>query len=175
MSSVSFKIAKFCISFFAFFGSISIARAWDVDMSRRKTDFDRIEDKQRGPASQDVKDSYLNVASLVEPLLPVQDVVVLSTENGFVPDRIYLRRGQNYRINLVNINDQKRNTSFILDDFAESHATPYGVTKSFEIKPQKMGEYVFHSPETSYRGRVIVVDPAPRAPATAAKNIEVKP
>jgi hypothetical protein len=175
VSSVSFKIAKFCISFFAFFGSISVVKAWDVDMSRRKTDFDRIVDKQRLPASVDVKDSYLGLAALVEPMLPVQDLVLLSTENGFVPDKIYLRRGQNYRINLVNINDQKRNTSFILDDFAENHATPYGVNKSFEIKPQKMGEYVFHSPETSFRGRVIVVDPAPRTPASASRSQDVKP
>ncbi|MFN9067295.1 MAG: cupredoxin domain-containing protein, partial [Bdellovibrionales bacterium] len=175
MSSVSFKIVKYCISLFAFFGSVSIAKAWEVDLSRRKTDFDRIEDRQRGPASQDVKDSFLSVASIIEPMLPVQDVVVLATAEGFVPDKVYLRRGQNYRINLVNINDQKRNTSFILDDFAESHATPYGVNKSFEIKPQKMGEYVFHSPETTYRGRIVVVDPAPRAPASAAKSIKVKP
>ena len=174
MNSVSFKIAKLCISFFAFFGSVAV-KAWDVDLSRRKTDFERIEDKQRLPANVDVKDNFLNVSALIDPMLPVQDVVVLSTENGFVPDKIHLRRGQSYRINLVNINDQKRNTSFILDDFAENHATPYGVNKSFEIKPQKVGEYVFHSPETSFRGRVIVVDPAPRAPASAANVKEVKP
>lgn len=174
MSSVSFKIAKLCISFFAFFGSISIAKAWDVDLSRRKTDFDRIEDRKRSPASVDVKDSVLGLSALVEPMLPVQDVVIMNTATGFVPDTLHLRRGQNYRLHVVNINEQKRNVSFILDDFAESHATPYATEKSFEIKPQKIGEFIFHSPETSYRGRLVVVDPAPRAPASSSQR-DIKP
>ena len=143
------------------------AWGWEVDMSRRQTDFDRIEDRTRKPASVDVTETILNLQKWVEPALPVQDVVILNTENGFVPDRLHLRKGQNYRVTLVNLNQKKRNISFILDDFAENHATPYAEGKAFEIKPQKTGEFVFHSPETSFRGRMIVVDPSSaRTPAS---------
>lgn len=175
MSSVSFKIVKLCISSFAFFGSVTIAKAWEVDMTRRRTDFDRIEDRKREPASADVKDSFLSLSALVEPVLPVQDVVIMNTASGFVPAAVHLRKGQNYRIHVVNINDQKRNVSFILDDFAESHATPYALEKAFDLKPQKVGEFVFHSPETSFRGRFIVVDPAPTRVPTSASAKDAKP
>ncbi len=167
MNFVNFKTAKLFTSFLFFTLVSSTTFAWEVDMSRRKVDFDRIEDRKREPASIDVTDSFLSLQKIIEPALPIQDVVIMNTENGFVPERLHLRKGQNYRVHLININEQKRNVSFILDDFAENHSTPYALRKTFEIKPEKSGEFVFHSPETSFRGRLIVVDPtSARTPAS---------
>lgn len=167
MNFANFKIVSLCIKTFLCLLLTAPAWGWEVDLSRRKTDFERIEDRSRQPASVDVTETFLNIQKWIEPALPVQDVVILNTENGFVPDRLHLRKGQNYRVTLVNLNQKKRNISFILDDFAENHATPYAEGKAFEIKPQKTGEFVFHSPETTFRGRMIVVDPSStRTPAS---------
>lgn len=167
MNFVNFKTAKLFTSILFLTLLSTSSFAWEVDMSRRKVDFDRIEDRKREPASVDVTDSFLSLQKIIEPALPIQDVVIMNTENGFVPERVHLRKGQNYRVHLININEQKRNVSFILDDFVENHSTPYALKKSFEIKPEKTGEFVFHSPETSFRGRLIVVDPtSARTPAS---------
>jgi hypothetical protein len=164
---VNFKTAKLFTSCLFLVLMTFSAQAWEVDMSRRQVDFDRIEDRKREPASVDVTDSILSLQKIIEPALPIQDVVIMNTENGFVPERVHLRKGQNYRVHLININEQKRNVSFILDDFSENHSTPYAIRKTFEIKPEKSGEFVFHSPETSFRGRMIVVDPTrTRTPAS---------
>lgn len=165
MNSVNSKTAslyiKIVIGTFVFLPAI----AWEVDMSRRKLDFERIEDNSRMPASAEQKLPVFDLEQMVLPSLPTQDVVILNTDKGFVPEKIYVRKGEAYRIHLVNVNSEKKNVSFILDEFAESHSTPYAKTKTFELKPQKTGEFSFHSPETSYRGRVIVID-SERKPAS---------
>ena len=99
-----------------------------------------------------------------------QEIVVLNTEKGFVPSTIRVKRGLNYKIDVVNVNEKERNVSFVLDSFSEHHGTYYGKIKSFVIRPQKEGVYKFISPETSAQGK-LVVSPSPavdkRLPASA--------
>ncbi len=167
MSSVSFKTAQHFIKigFVTLLLLGSFAQAWEVDMSRRKLDFDRISDQNRLPASEQTVSSGFSVEQILPNLQPVHDIVILNTDKGFVPENVVVQKGDVYKIHLVNVNSDKKNISFIMDDFAESHSTPFAVDKEFEISPKKTGEYTFHCPETSYRGRLIVID-SQRKPAS---------
>lgn len=108
--------------------------------------------------------------SLFQPGDIAQEIVVLNTEKGFVPSTIRVKKGLNYQIHVVNVNDKEKNVSFVLDSFSEHHATYYGKLKSFIIRPQKEGVYKFVSPETSAQGKLVVIPSSPvdnRAPASA--------
>jgi hypothetical protein len=103
---------------------------------------------------------------------PMQDVVILHTEKGFVPSTVRVRKGGRYRVHVVNVNEKEKNVSFILDGFSEHHATYYGNIKVFMLEPKKEGTYSFQSPETSSEGKLIVFNsqtgaqPSVRAPAS---------
>lgn len=99
---------------------------------------------------------------------PVQDLVVLHTEKGFVPATLRVRKNGRYRIHIVNVNEKEKNVSFILDGFSEHHATYYGKIKNFILEPKKEGAFSFQSPETSSEGKLVVFNPQMnlRAPAS---------
>lgn len=87
---------------------------------------------------------------------PTQDLVILNTENGFVPETIRLKKGNNYRIHVVNVNDKDKNVSFIMDAFSEQHATFFGQQKTFNLQPKTDGIFSYQCPETAKQGRVII-------------------
>jgi hypothetical protein len=148
---------------------------WTIDFSRR-TQETRTNDL-RGPASIDSGTGEMPVqtdvaAPAVSPTQPqtapgffeslfqsgdvAQEIVVLNTDKGFVPSTIRVKKGLNYQIHVVNVNEKEKNVSFVLDSFSEHHATYYGKIKSFVIHPQKEGVYKFVSPETSAQGKLVV-------------------
>lgn len=167
MNSANSKTVKLFIKIVPFVFVTAQVQAWEVDLSRRKTDFDRITDQNRLPASQTT--SEMPMGFKIEELIPstqaTQDIVILNTDKGFIPEKVVVRKGEAYTIHLVNVHSEKKNISFILDDFAESHNTPFAKEKQFELKPKKSGEYSFHCPETSFHGRLIVID-TERKPAS---------
>jgi len=152
--------------------SISVAHAeWKVDFSRR-TNEARTQDL-RGPASTDAGPSVqAPPPSFFESLFQAgdvaQEIVVLNTDKGFVPSTIRVKKGLNYQIHIVNVNEKEKNVSFVLDSFSEHHATFYGRIKSFVIRPQREGVYKFVSPETSAQGKLVVYPAGPesRMPAS---------
>lgn len=103
---------------------------------------------------------------------PVQELVIIQTEKGFIPSTVRVRKGGCYMIHVVNVNEKEKNVSFILDGFSEHHATYYGKLKSFRLEPRKEGVFSFQSPETSAEGRLIVFNPeiSIRAPAAATSS-----
>ena len=103
---------------------------------------------------------------------PVQDIVILHTERGFTPSTVRVRKNGRYRVSVVNVNEKEKNVSFILDGFAEHHATYYGKVKTFMLEPKKEGAYSFQSPETSAEGKLIVFNPqiSVRAPASVTES-----
>lgn len=110
------------------------------------------------------------VDRLFDPGQPSQDIVILNTERGFVPNTIRVRKDARYTIHVVNVNEKEKNVSFILDGFSEHHATFFGKVRAFRLEPKKEGVYSFLSPETSAEGRFIVVNdgaPAVRGPTAA--------
>jgi hypothetical protein len=144
-----------------------------VDFSRRMNET-RNEDL-REPASTDVPQTAPTVApqpSFFETIFQgndvAQEIVVLNTEKGFVPSTIRVRKGLNYQIHVVNVNEKEKNVSFVLDSFSEHHATFYGKIKSFIVRPVKEGVYKFVSPETGAQGKLVVAPDSPsnRLPAS---------
>jgi hypothetical protein len=87
---------------------------------------------------------------------PTQEIVILNTEGGFVPETVRLKKGGNYNIHVVNVNEKEKNASFILDAFSEQHATYFGQKKSFQITPKVDGIFSFLSPETGKQGRIVI-------------------
>src|SRR5262249_10200229 len=107
------------------------------------------------------------LSSLFDSSEPVQEMVILNTDRGFVPSTVRVRQGGSYRIHVVNVNEREKNVSFVLDAFSEHHATYFGKIKSFEIHPKRNGVFRFISPETSAQGRLVVFPASESAPEAA--------
>jgi len=158
VSLLNFKTVKsftrLVLFVLAFFTQVSV-KAWNVDMSRRQKDLKTM----RMPASitdqeQTSKDNM--VSNFFQSVEPTQEIVIMNTDKGFVPETLHLKKGQNYKIFIVNVNDKEKNTSFVLDAFSEHHATFFGQQKSFSIAPKADGIFSFQCPETAQQGRIIV-------------------
>jgi plastocyanin len=146
------RISLFIIASFA---QVTV-RAWDVDMSRRQKDLKSL----RMPASitDQAQKPNSTLTNFFEAVEPTQEIVIMNTEKGFVPETLRLKKGGNYKIFVVNVNDKEKNVSFIMDAFSEHHATYFGEQKSFTVTPKADGIFSFQCPETASQGRVIVFD-----------------
>lgn len=176
VNSVNFKsvrlYTKLVLFSFFFFAQIRI-HALEIDLSRRQTSPTKIQNI-RLPASvfkntNDIKDSdLLNVMkNAVNPVMPETEIVILNTEKGFVPEKLYLKLGSVYNIHVVNVNVKVKNSSFLMDSFTQSHNTSYGDVKDFVIVPKAEGVFSYQCPETGFQGKVIVVPEADqRKPAS---------
>jgi len=126
---------------------------WKIDFSRRTKKHDSV---SSSGFSYGVDKKSLFDFSSSESMGPTQELVVLNTKNGFIPSNIRVKVGKRYKLTIVNVNEQVRNISFVLDAFSEHHSTYYGIVKSFVIKPKKEGVYAYQCPETSAQGKLIV-------------------
>lgn len=166
MSSVNSKIAKSCIKILVLMSVASPAMAWEVDFSRRQTDFNRIQNADRLPASVNEDKPMTFGTQIFEGAEPVQDVVIMNTEKGFVPETLRLKKNGNYRFHIVNVNQKEKNVSFILDAFSEHHNTIFGEEKSFSVSPKTDGVFSYQCPETSVQGKIIIFSDSDRKPAS---------
>lgn len=138
------------------------ALAWDIDLSRRRKQFHREPAAEATPSGK-ASSSDTGFFDQVLPTSPAAtEVVIMATEEGFVPKQVRLRKDTPYTIFLVNVNEKERNASFILDAFSEHHGTYFGKIKKFTINPKKEGIYTFASPETGFEGRMIVFQGEPQ-------------
>jgi hypothetical protein len=137
-----------------FIGIPQVAAAWKVDLSRRQQEM-RERDLRR-PSSEMQRPSMLDMA--FHGGEPQQELVILNTDQGFVPSRIQVRRGGRYRVHVVNVNSKAKNVSFIMDAFSEHHSTYFGHIASFNLEPKKEGVYSFQCPETASEGRLVVLE-----------------
>ena len=111
----------------------------------------------------------------VLPVEPSNEIVILNTEAGFIPDKVRVRKGEAYKVHVVNLNMKEKNISFLMDSFTQSHSTVYGIKKTFNIEPQLEGIYSYQCPETGIQGQMIVVqEPSERArkPASVSEAPE---
>ena len=157
--------------------------AWEVDLTRRQVDFQRIQNV-RMPASIVSLDPNINTNSddktslevveaikrAITPIEPAKDIVIVQTVTGFIPDSINLQKGQVYQIHIVNLNHKEKNVSFLMDSFSQSHNTVYGNMKAFKINPNIEGVFSFQSPETGATGTVVVVTDKVRRLASDSKD-----
>lgn len=162
----------------------SVADAqWSVDLSRRTNQM-RKQELNRAPAAlrkaaesdgvqvvdpasipTETKEPERSfVDKIFDPGEPTQDIVILNTERGFVPNTIRVRKDGRYLIHVVNVNEREKNVSFILDGFSEHHATFFGKVKTFRLEPRREGVFSFMSPETAVEGKFIVFSSGPQAP-----------
>lgn len=138
---------------------VSVKAAWELDLSRRSKDISKNTGPSRLKLSEPAKKTWVqDVAGSVEP---IQDVVLIHTQAGFIPDTVRMKKGQPYRLHIVNVNEQEKNVSFIMDAFSEHHATYFGQEKSFVVTPQQEGVFSFLCPETAKQGTVVVVPVTP--------------
>ncbi len=107
------------------------------------------------------------IRKAVRPVEPKKEIVILNTELGFVPDKIRVKKGEAYKVHIVNINMKEKNVSFLMDSFTQSHNTVFGIEKTFIIEPQIEGIYSFQCPETGIQGQLVVVNQASNRKATA--------
>ena len=125
---------------------------WSIDFSRRQKDLMELE-RQKEVYKEEKKSILDMVTDRQEPR---QDIVIINTKDGFHPKRISVKRGQKYRVHVVNINQDKKNVSFMMDAFSQHHGTYFGEEKVFEIEPRKEGLFDFQCPETLAKGQVVV-------------------
>jgi Cupredoxin-like domain len=173
-----FKMAVLC-AIILMQSSFALAD-WSIDFSRRNLKTREADlntpaavSGGRGPASvggsdaAHSADSAASSDSMKSGVLdtffdtgePMQDLVILHTEKGFVPSTVRVRKGGRYKVHVVNVNEKDKNVSFMLDAFSEHHATYYGKIKVFVLEPKKEGTFSFQSPETSSEGKMIVFNP----------------
>lgn len=182
MFKVQNKIVFTLVLFCGFFTTFPAAYAdWSVDFSRRASKIREADLNAAGKAGEGRQPAAVKSASadgsgsadlpaqevvkkgvfdtIFDAGEPVQDLVILHTEKGFIPSILRVRKGGRYRIHVVNVNEKEKNVSFILDGFSEHHATYYGKIKIFTLDPKKEGTYSFQSPETSSEGKLVVFNP----------------
>ncbi|MEK7355883.1 MAG: hypothetical protein AAB250_05510 [Bdellovibrionota bacterium] len=151
---------------------------WTVDFSRRarssrEVDLNEAAKATRGPASEAAQGQPISPSTtaevdeakkgvfdtIFETGEPIQEIVILNTEKGFVPSTVRVRKNGRYKVTVVNVNEKEKNVSFILDGFSEHHATYYGKTKTFMLEPKKDGVFSYQSPETAAEGKLVVFNP----------------
>lgn len=173
------QIILFCLFYLV---QVKVHAEWQVDLSRRQVDFDRIQNV-RMPASvvpsevaEDKSErAKFEVAEAIKRATTVvevgSEIVIAQTENGFVPSVISLQKGQLYTIHVVNVNSKEKNVSFLMDAFSQSHNTVYGSVRTFSINPNIEGQFSYQSPETGASGTVVVVgDPKRKVASTEEKG-----
>jgi hypothetical protein len=161
VNSQTITRAKSCIKALVIFVllSTSVAEAgWKVDLSHRQKSARDQEIKQEATAPSAKEDKSL-FDSMFTSEEPMQEVVILNTEKGFVPSTVRMKKDGKYLVHVVNVNEKEKNVSFVLDAFSEHHGTYYGKVQTFKLEPKREGIYSFQSPETSIEGRLIVVSP----------------
>lgn len=156
-----------------FFMQIKVNAQWNIDLSRRQTDFSRIEN-QRMPATTNMPEYTAAtdaevleaLKKVVNPVEPSKEIVILQTEDGFIPEMIHLKKNDVYKIHIVNLNTKEKNVSFVMDAFSQTHNTLYGKIKSFNIQPKIEGVYSFQSPETGFIGKAVITPDVQRSLAS---------
>lgn len=108
-------------------------------------------------AHQKDADLLQAIRKAVQPVEPTKEIVILNTEAGFVPQKVRVKKGEAYKVHIVNLNMKEKNVSFLMDSFTQSHNTVFGVQKTFNIEPQVEGIYSYQCPETGIQGQLIVI------------------
>lgn len=145
---------KTFIFILTFFINVQVVKAeWTFDFSRRTN---KVLEVAPMPVPKNVVNEASIFESAFEPSAPVQELVIMNTDKGFVPATVRVKSGMNYRVHVVNINEDNKNISFVMDAFSEHHATYFGSLKTFNIRPKQQGVFTFQCPETSAQGKLVV-------------------
>lgn len=144
-----------------FLALAQVAYSWEIDMSRRRKPAQTTEPAATTKAEVAPKAKMFEFVAKPnrDKVTDRQEIVILNTQNGFVPSNVRLKKGANYMIHIVNVNKNNKNASFMLDAYTQHHSTYFGETKSFKLDPDKEGVFDFQCPETSASGKLVVYGP----------------
>ncbi|HPI41723.1 MAG TPA: cupredoxin domain-containing protein [Pseudobdellovibrionaceae bacterium] len=138
--------------------------AWEIDFSKRQIEFNQVTDQTRAPASiKKPEPTPLLIQKTAQSLMePVQEIAILNTSNGFIPNILRLKKDTSYKINIVNVHSEQKNLSFVMDAFSESKGTHFGEVNSFTVSPKIEGVFSYLCPETAAEGRIVVIGASER-------------
>lgn len=160
---VNFKILLYALVFvLAQCLNLSIASAeWKVDLTRRSGQLSKhvLLEKEPPKKSRGVFDAVFSSSE------PIQEIVILNTEKGFVPSKIKVREGHQYKVHVVNVAEKNKNVSFVMESFSEFHSTYFGKINTFKMKPKATGVFNFQCPETSAQGKLVVLPNSYQGPS----------
>ncbi len=166
MNSVNFKTVKnftrgFLFAFF-YFAQVKVHAtgqgATGVDTASVASPKSLIGKPSHMAAKQTADQEILEaIKKAVKPTEPTREIVILNTEGGFIPDKVMVKKGEAYKVHIVNLNMKEKNVSFLMDSFTQSHNTVYGIRKSFNIEPQVEGIFSYQCPETGIQGQMVVI------------------
>jgi len=131
---------------------------WQLDLSRRQKTFTKaveVSDENEKKA-----DENIGFFDFIASDGALNEVVILNTEKGFVPNTVRLKVGARYQLHIVNINEKEKNVSFMLDAFSEHHGTYFGQVKTVTIEPKKEGVFSYQCPETAVEGKLVIFSPS---------------
>ena len=86
------------------------------------------------------------------------EVVIVLTEQGFVPQKLMLERGKIYDVYLVNINEKMKLSSFFIDEFGVQGSLPHAQMRKISLTPKVSGEFFILSPESGALVQILVAE-----------------
>lgn len=150
--------------------------SWKVKFDRTPTDmkgqsvhpFFLEKETVREPASP------APAALAVEPLpelMPAHELSLILSEGGFSPQKLHIKKGELYRVTVVNVSTTYRNSSFVIPSMAIYEGAYFAQPKTFQLQADQEGLFQFLSPESGTRGELVVYETAP-APSPIAPPAE---
>lgn len=134
--------------------TLPLRAEWQLDLSRRQKSLTKaVEASEPTEKKADENVGFFDfIASDGAP----NEIVILNTEKGFMPNTVRLKVGARYQLHIVNINEKEKNVSFMLDAFSEHHGTYFGQVKTVTIEPKKEGVFSYQCPETAIEGKLVI-------------------
>ncbi|MCO5144264.1 MAG: cupredoxin domain-containing protein, partial [Oligoflexia bacterium] len=86
----------------------------------------------------------------------VQELSIILTETGFLPNKIYVRK--NIPVRLFLTSGSPESLCFIMDDFSIREGVGNQLIKDIRLLPNKAGTYRFYCPVREIEGSMIVRD-----------------
>lgn len=100
------------------------------------------------------KDNILTKDNEVKKPDKTEEFAIIHTENGFLPQKLYLKVKQNAKIYITGTSG--KNTAFIIDDLNVFKGVTKDNVTEIEFVPTKEGAYSFYCPITNKKGWIIV-------------------
>lgn len=91
-----------------------------------------------------------------DEVVAVKDSIDIVVDGGYIPSVIKIKKGQKTVVSLLRKDTNSCLEDFVLSDFKIKEYLPLNKKVSFEITPNKSGEFIFHCGMNMFHGKVIV-------------------
>ena len=113
-------------------------------------------------------------------LMPVQEISLILTDEGFAPAKLHVKRGEAYQVTVVNVSGAHRNSSLVIPSLSIYEGIFFATPSTFQIQADHEGLFHFLSPESGTRGELVVYEvpaqgaPSPVGPVEQMHGVEVE-